>query len=64
MYRDSLGNTYSRIVNKKAGQPHTAKSSSGGSRKWDKSSATWQQKVAWREALHRKWGHRFTRTFG
>jgi hypothetical protein len=59
-YRDSLGNTYSRCINGRAGQPHKAKPSSGGNRKWDKSDMTWRQKARFREATHRKWGHRFT----
>lgn len=63
MYRDSLGNSYSSIANRKRGAPHTAKASSGGTRKFGRCckdpSDTWQAKVVWRERLHRKWGHRF-----
>lgn len=58
MYKDCLGNTYSELPRKPP--QHKAKPSKGGSRKWDKSSTTWQQKVKTREAAHRAKGHRFT----
>jgi hypothetical protein len=47
IYRDSVGNTYRRIVHGKADQPHSAKSSSGGTKKFGRNE----------RKPHGKWGN-------